>query len=135
MAQIPVALQLYTVREDAARDFLGTLDQVAAIGYIGVELAGYGPLTPLQISLHELLMRSAITVAGSHVALARLENELDAVIAECQTLQCPTIVCPVLPAERRNEAGFRALATSLNEIGHAARRAGSTLLSQPRIRV
>ena len=122
MAEIPVALQLYTVRESAARDFLGTLDQVAAIGYTGVELAGNGPLTPLQFRAK--LDALAITVAGSHVALARLENELDAVIAECQTLQCPTIVCPVLPAERRNEAGFRQLATSLNQIGQRVTASG-----------
>ncbi len=49
MADIPVALQLYTVREDAARDFVGTLEQVAEIGYAGVELAGYGPLTPAEL--------------------------------------------------------------------------------------
>jgi sugar phosphate isomerase/epimerase len=125
MADVPVALQLYTVREDAARDFVGTLEQVAAIGYVGVELAGYGPLAPaeLRAKLDEL----GLTVAGSHVALARLENELDAVIAECRILQCPNIVCPVLPAERRTEEGFRALATSLNGIGRTVTASGQTL--------
>lgn len=125
MADVPVALQLYTVREDAARDFVGTLDQVAAIGYVGVELAGYGPLTPSE--LHAKLDSLGLTVAGSHVALARLENELDVVIAECQTLQCPNIVCPVLPTERRTEVGFRQLAASLNAIGRAVTSSGLSL--------
>jgi sugar phosphate isomerase/epimerase len=125
MANVPVALQLYTVREDAARDFVGTLDQVAAIGYVGVELAGYGPLTPAE--LRAKLDALGLTVAGSHVALVRLENELDAVIAECRTLQCPTVVCPVLPAERRTEEGFRQLAVSLNAIGRTVTASGLEL--------
>jgi sugar phosphate isomerase/epimerase len=125
MANVPVALQLYTVREDAARDFVGTLDQVAAIGYVGVELAGYGPLTPPD--LRAKLDTLGLTVAGSHIALARLENELDAVIAECRTLQCPYVVCPVLPTERRTVDGFRALAASLNAIGRTVTASGLTL--------
>jgi sugar phosphate isomerase/epimerase len=125
MADVPVALQLYTVREDAARDFVGTLDQVAAIGYLGVELAGYGPLTPAD--LRAKLDALGLTVAGSHIALARLENELDAVIAECRALQCPTVVCPVLPTERRTEDGFRALAASLNAIGRTVTANGLSL--------
>lgn len=125
MTQIPVALQMYTVREDAARDFVGTVEQVAQIGYVGVELAGYGSLSAA--SLHELLTRLGVVVAGSHVALARLESELGTVITECQTLNCTQIVCPVLPMERRNEAGFRALAVSLNEIGRTVNGEGLTL--------
>lgn len=122
MASVPVALQLYTVREDAARDFVGTLDEVAAIGYGGVELAGYGPLTPEE--LRAKLDALDLEIAGSHVALARLENEIDTVIAECQTLRCPTVVCPVLPVERRMEAGFRDLASSLNRISAAVGASG-----------
>jgi sugar phosphate isomerase/epimerase len=125
MADVPIALQLYTVREDAARNFVGTLDQVAAIGYTGVELNGYGPLTPAD--LRAKFDALGLAVAGSHVALVRLENELDAVVAECRTLQCPTVVCPVLPAERRTEDGFRQLASSLNAIGRTVTASGLTL--------
>ena len=41
---IPIAVQLYTVRDLAAKDFPGTLKEVARIGYKSVELAGYGNL-------------------------------------------------------------------------------------------
>ena len=40
MPQIPIALQLYTLRNETARDFAGTLREVAKIGYAGVEFAG-----------------------------------------------------------------------------------------------
>ena len=115
MANIPIALQLYTVREEAARDFVGTLEQVATIGYRSVELAGYGPLTAE--ALRAKLDALGMAVAGSHIALARMETELPAVIRECQTLGCPTLVCPFLPPERRTGAAYRDVAASLNRIG------------------
>jgi len=33
MSAVPVAVQLYTLREDLAQDFEGTLRRVAKIGY------------------------------------------------------------------------------------------------------
>ena len=124
MASIPVALQLYTVREEASRDFIGTLERVAGIGYTGVELAGYGPLSPEE--LRAKLDALGVAVAGSHVALARLENELPAVIVECRILGCPTVVCPILPQERRTEDGFGSLAVTLNRIGALVQADGLT---------
>jgi hypothetical protein len=38
-------VQLYTLRAHTATDMLGTLRQVAAIGYRAVEFAGYGDQT------------------------------------------------------------------------------------------
>lgn len=40
MKDIPVALQLYSVRDDMAADFEGTLHKVKAMGYDGCEFAG-----------------------------------------------------------------------------------------------
>lgn len=115
MANIPIALQLYTVREEAARDFAGTLAQVATIGYAGVELAGYGPFSAAE--LRARLDALGMTVAGSHIALTRMETELATVVHECRTLGCPTLVCPFLPPERRTEAAYREVAAALNRIG------------------
>ena len=41
MSRIPIALELYSVRADAAEDTAGTLEAVANMGYEGVEFAGY----------------------------------------------------------------------------------------------
>ena len=38
---LPVGLQLYTVRDDMAKDFKGTLQKVKELGYDGVEFAGF----------------------------------------------------------------------------------------------
>ena len=40
---MPIAAQVYSVREEAGADFAGTMKQLKALGYDGVELAGlYG---------------------------------------------------------------------------------------------
>ena len=104
MAAIPVALQLYTVREDAARDFVGTLDAVAQIGYSGVELAGYNGMSASD--LRAKLASLTLSVAGSHVPWVRLERELPQVIEECHILRCDYIVCPILPPEMRTAEGL-----------------------------
>ena len=36
-----IGLQLYSLKELAKQDFIGTLEQVSKIGYDGVEFAGY----------------------------------------------------------------------------------------------
>ena len=40
---LPIAVQVYSVREEAERDFAGTMKKLGEMGYDGVELAGlYG---------------------------------------------------------------------------------------------
>ena len=45
MSNLSIGLQLYTVRDQAEKDFTGTIRRVAELGYTGVEFAGYGNLT------------------------------------------------------------------------------------------
>lgn len=70
--RIPVALQLYSVREACKQDFEGTVAKVAEMGYQGVEFAGYYDKTADQ--LKALLDKNGLKCAGSHVR----PNELDA---------------------------------------------------------
>ena len=46
---LPVALQLYTVRDNVAEDFVGTLVKVKEMGYDGVEFAGLFGNEPAQV--------------------------------------------------------------------------------------
>ena len=47
---IPIGIQLYSVREEAAQDFEGAVRKVAAMGYAGVETAGFPGTTPKEAS-------------------------------------------------------------------------------------
>ena len=40
MTKLPIAIQLYSVRDDMAADFEGTLRKIKELGYDGVEFAG-----------------------------------------------------------------------------------------------
>lgn len=121
---VPVALQLYTLRELTQRDFVGTLREVARLGFAGVEFAGYGGLTAEE--LKSLLDELGLQAAGSHVGLDALENELEAVIAYNKTIGNRNIVCPWLSEERR--VNYRQVAQSLNSIGRTLREHGLQLL-------
>ena len=49
MKTLPVAVQVYSVRDDAERDFKGTMQKLKEMGYDGVELAGLYGLQPAEI--------------------------------------------------------------------------------------
>lgn len=126
MPKLPIAVQLYTVRDDAARDFPGTLKKVAEIGYAGVEIAGYNGLSAraLKSQLEDL----HLSVAGSHIAIERLEKEIGAVIDESLTLGNRYVVVPFLGADRRQGAdGYKKTAEQLNGFGQTLQPYGLTL--------
>ena len=123
MAKIPVALQLYTVRDELRKDFVGTVRAVAAMGYAGVELAGYGGLSATE--LRHLLDDLGLRVAGDHVGLDRLEGQLDAVLDFSQEIGNAYVVCPSAPeARRRDAAGWRSLASALSAVGRTCEQRG-----------
>ena len=123
MTGIPVALQMYSLRDLTAEDFVGTMRSVAEIGYAGVELAGYGGLSAPDMKA--LLEELGLKPAGSHVGLDLLEKEMESVIEYSLGIGNPYVVCPSLPRDRRqDEASLRATAQSLNRIGAACKERG-----------
>ena len=126
MPKIPIGLQLYTLREDTAKDFAGTLQKVAAIGYGAVELAGYGDLSVRELS--GLLEDNHLKVAGSHIPLEKLESDLPKVIEENLKLGNAHIVVPYLAEDRRKTVdGYKKLAETLAGCGETLQTAGMTL--------
>jgi len=70
-----VALQMFTLREEAKVDFVGTLEQVAKIGYRGIEFAGYGGLKASDLKNH--LDSLGLKASGSNFAHQVLLDNLD----------------------------------------------------------
>jgi sugar phosphate isomerase/epimerase len=124
MAKIPLSLQLYTVRDQTAKDFAGTVRQIAGMGYAGVELAGYGNLKTAG-EVKKAVDDAGLVVSGAHVAIDRLEKELDAVLEEQRVLGNRIVICPWLAEERRKSGEiWRANAASLERIGAGCAKAG-----------
>jgi sugar phosphate isomerase/epimerase len=122
---IPVALQLYTVRDEMAKDFKGTVRKVAQLGYAGVEFAGTGGLSATEMS--DLLAETRLKPAGSHIGLDKFEKQLDQEIAYNKAIGNAFVGVPALPNDLRNPAGFHKVAAALNKIGATLKQAGLTL--------
>lgn len=99
MKRMGIGLQLYTVRQEMEHDFEGTLRQVAAMGYEGVEFAGYGGI-PAE-DMRKLLAELGLKAIGSHIPLTRLQHALDEEIDYLLTIGGRYAICPWLAAEDR----------------------------------
>lgn len=125
MMQVPIALQLYTVRDQTAQDFPGTVRQVAEMGYAGVEFAGTGGLSAE--ALRDLLAETGLKPAGNHTGIDQFEQTIDQVIAFNQTIGNKFVGVPYMPKEYQNPAGFRWAAATMNRIGAQLKQAGMVL--------
>ena len=126
MRRDQISLQLYTVREETARDMPGTLRRISEIGYPAVELAGYGDLSVGDLS--NVLGDLGLRVSGSHVPYESWETDPEAVIADMLALGCAHAVVPMaLPAQREDEASVARFAENLNRWGELCRGEDVTL--------
>ena len=97
-----IALQLYTVRESAQKDFIGTLKQVAAIGYKGIEAGGtLGGLTVKE--LREILDDLGLTFVSGHISVSQINSGLEPLLADYVSLGAKYIGTSFLPEEYRKD--------------------------------
>jgi sugar phosphate isomerase/epimerase len=99
--KIPVGLQLYSVRNECAKDLPGTIAAVGKMGYVGVEFAGYYGRDAK--ALRKMLDEAGLKCCGTHIALDTLLGEnLPKTIEFNQTLGNQFLIVPSLPEKRRN---------------------------------
>ncbi|MEF2247047.1 sugar phosphate isomerase/epimerase family protein [Paenibacillus sp. IITD108] len=115
--QHKLAVQLYTLREECSKDFPGTLKALKEMGWAGVQLAGYHGYEPKELA--ELIYSLGLQTAGMHVSYDRIINELEQVAEEALLFRTRDIICPSLPADLRNEEGYRKIRQQLNEAAAA----------------
>jgi sugar phosphate isomerase/epimerase len=98
---LQIGLQLYSVRDDCAKDLPGLLSAVAKMGYTGVEFAGYHGRSAAE--LRRMLDENKLKCYGTHLDLnALLGDNFDKTVEFCRVLGCKFLVVPWLPVERRN---------------------------------
>ena len=124
---LPVALQLYSVRGDLEADFLGTLCKVSELGYDGVEFAGLYGYEPAQIK--NWCDSLGLVPISAHVPLAEMLADIDKVIADYKAIGCEYIVVPYVTEERRPGGElFMQMIDEIRAIGQKAKDAGLVLL-------
>ena len=121
---IPIALQLYSVRDEAAKDLFGVLRRVAEMGYAGVEFAGYygHPTDEIRSALDELGLKAE----GTHTGINELsDDKLAATVEIHHTLGAEYVIVPWLPEDSRNTPeACKATAARLTEVTDRLRNEG-----------
>ncbi|MDF2922588.1 MAG: sugar phosphate isomerase [Paenibacillaceae bacterium] len=116
MKKLAVAVQVYSIREDAERDFRGTMEQVKQMGYDGVELAGLYGRSPEEI--RDCLKEVGLIPFSAHVPYLELATSLEETVAKYVTVGCEYIVVPYLTEEYRpGQDKFKEVVTNLRRIG------------------
>src|SRR5579862_3569660 len=116
MAQIPIGLQLYSVREDCKNDLPGVLKAVAGMGCSGVEFAGYYGFSAQE--LRKMLDDLGLKCCGTHTGIDTLLGDaLPATVEFNQTLGNSFLIVPGLPSQRTNsKSAWLETAHLMNEI-------------------
>lgn len=127
MANLKLSAQLYTARDLAQKDFPALLKAVRAIGFTGVELAGYGNLTSAA-EVKKALDAAGLKASGSHVGLDALRKSVAAVVADQKTLGNTEVIVPYLAEDQRKTAAdWLTVADALNAFGHQLAKDGLRL--------
>lgn len=116
MARIPIGLELYSVREDFAKDAKDTLKAVADMGYEGVEFAGFANKTAEE--LKGWLDEFGLVCCGSHTGWGALQGDnLAQTVQFNKVLGNRYLIVPGLPGEMtRTRADWQNTAKLFNTL-------------------
>jgi sugar phosphate isomerase/epimerase len=87
----PLGLQLYSLRDQFAKDVPGTLDKVRDLGFKNVELAGTYGLSPEKFK--EALDARGLKAISGHFPYERFRDDVDGVIREAKIFGLEWVGC------------------------------------------
>lgn len=115
------SLQLYSLRDEVAKDFSSTVRRVGDLGYYGVEFAGFGDLSADEMK--QLLKDSNLKPIGSHSSIQIFRETADAELTYLKEIGAKYMVCPHASFENGME-DVLALCKILNEVSEKAKAYG-----------
>src|SRR5204863_9201713 len=118
-----IGIQLYSVRDLMAKDFAGTIRQIAQIGYKELEFAGFYNNTPAAVK--QLLQSLNVTAPSAHVGFDQLGANWNQTLDDLATIGAEYATCPWTPEEQRGGADqWKRVAEKYNEAGRVAKTHG-----------
>jgi sugar phosphate isomerase/epimerase len=113
---LPIAVQLYSVRNDCAKDFDAALAQVAKMGFDGVEFAGYHSYSGKPKELRKKLDELNLKVAATHIGTGTMRGDAFKQTVEFhQTIGCKFLIVPG-DGDFTNSEKSKTLAETFNRI-------------------
>ena len=127
MKKALIGYQIYSCREDAQKDLLGTLKKIKELGYDGVEFAGFYGHTAEEVKA--MLDEVGLVAISDHVPFQLMEKDIYKVISDHLTIGAKYIAIPYLDdATRPGSTGFADTLRKIYLYGELCRTAGIQLL-------
>lgn len=121
-----LGLQLYSIKEATAENFLGTLEKVAAMGYEGVQFAGFFDHSAEEVKakMDEL----GLEAAGAHLPIEDLQGDIDELLAYHKTIGNNLLIVPWIGEDMRTTAeDYKRTAALFNTVGEKLAKEGFAL--------
>ena len=124
---LPIAIQLYSVRDAMQKDPEGTLISLKEMGYSAVEFAGFYGRTAQE--MHKLCDRIGLIPISSHIGFPSIRDELDRHIEESVALGVKYVGISYMHTDYHiGGASHEGVYESIKEISARFREKGITLL-------
>ena len=123
-AKTGLGVQLYSVRDDCGRDFDKALEQIARMGFEGVEFAGYHNYAGKAQALRQRLDDLGLKGFSTHIGTGNLRgDELKKTIEFHKTLGCQFLIVPG-DGDFTHPEKSKALAELFNEVAETLKPLG-----------
>lgn len=119
----PVALQLYSLREYAQKDFVKTIHKVAEMGYAGVEPANFPGTTPVEAG--KLFRELGLAVPSAHLPLP-VGDKKNEVLEAMEAIGSTRVISGKGPGDFETVDKIKETCEVFNTAGENARNAGMT---------
>ena len=122
----PIAVQVYSVRNDAKADLKGTLKAIKEMGYDGVEFAGLYDIPAEDI--RDMCKEIGLVPISAHVPFMDMIKNPHGVLSQYATIGCKYVAIPALPGELRpGTPNYEYTLDYIKVIGKAAKKLGMQL--------
>jgi sugar phosphate isomerase/epimerase len=132
---LPIGFQIYSVREQAVKDFDGTLRELAAMGYRAIELCsflGYDDFSPLgkmkAPEVRQILKKVGLHCESCHYTPEELKTSLEERINFAKDLGLKYMILSSFDLKRdATLEDWKRAADDLNKVGEKTQKAGIQL--------
>ena len=123
----PVAVQVYSVRNDAKENLKDTLTKIKEMGYDGVEFAGLYSYTPEEI--RDMCAELDLVPISAHVPYLDMMGAPRGILKKYAEIGCKYVAVPYLSADYRPEGGnFGEVIENVKMLGKVAKELGMQML-------
>lgn len=124
---LPVAVQVYSVRDDAKEDLRSTLSKIKAMGYDGVEFAGLYGHTASEV--RSMCEDTGLVALSAHVPYLDMVKDPRGVLSVYAEIGCKYVAVPYLTEEYRPGTDkFPEVIKNIEMLGKVANELGMELL-------